>query len=222
MQKTKILLVEDDETASFLMQNFLEDCDFLVMPVFTVTDAISHLQINHYDLLLLDLNLPDFTGFDLLSKIKTTIAIPIIITSAHSDTTSIVKAFKFGVHDYIVKPVNFLELEARIWGLLGRYDNIKIDKKKKHLFEIQNNQILFNDKYINLTPLEFDILSFFIKNIEQVISRDLLVKSIPSIKSHRLLDNHIKNIRKKIEEDSSKPKYLRTIYATGYILHRQF
>ncbi len=221
LSKTKILLVEDDETASFLMKTFLEDSGFFVQAVFTITDGIAYLQNNDYDLLLLDLNLPDFSGFDLLSKIKTTIAIPTIIITAYNDTNLIVKAFKYGAHDYLVKPVNFVELEARVWGLLGRYNNIKINIEDNSLFQIRNTQIFFKDKLLTLTALEFEILSFFINHIEQTISREILIEKISALKSPRLLDNHIKNIRKKMEIDSDKPQHLKTLYGVGYILKQE-
>ncbi len=219
LKKPRILIIEDDETASFLIANFLKESGFLVDTVATATDGISHLNNIKYTLLVLDLSLPDFSGFDVLSSIKTSIAIPTIIVSAYGDTDTKVKAFKYGANDYLTKPIDFLELEARIWALLSRKENIKLqDDQDKSIFAIEKNQIFFKDRVLQLTAVEFEILSLFIKNSGQIVSRDLLTYSISSIKSHRLLDNHIKNIRKKIEEDSSKPIYLKTEYGVGYRL----
>ncbi|MCK5294606.1 MAG: response regulator transcription factor [Arcobacteraceae bacterium] len=219
IEKINILIVEDDETASFLLQSFLQDCDFCVDCVYTITDGISYLKNKKYDLLLLDLSLPDFSGFELLSNINNSIVIPTIVISAYSDTNTKVKAFKYGANDYLTKPIDFIELEARIWSLLSRKENINLqDKNKNEILKIDKNQIYFKNQILNLTALEFDILSYFIKHKGEIISRDLLTNSISSVKSHRLLDNHIKNIRKKIEEDSSKPNYLKTEYAVGYKL----
>jgi len=219
MRDIKILIVEDDETASYLMKSFLEDCDFLVDTVSTVTDGVSYLKNNNYTLLLLDLNLPDFSGFDLLSNIANSVAIPTIVISAYSDTKTKVKAFKYGANDYLTKPIDFLELEARIWALLSRKDNIKlVPVEEDVIFKIDLNQIYFKNEILHLTALEFDILSYFINHKGQIISREQLTNSIASVKSHRLLDNHIRNIRKKIEEDSSKPVYLKTEYGLGYRL----
>ena len=219
MNKYNILIVEDDEITSYLMSDFLKNCGFLVDCVYTVTDGISYLKNKKYDLLLLDINLPDFNGFELISNIKNKIAIPIIVTSAYNDTDSKVKAFKFGVHDYLSKPIDFLELEARIWSLLSRNDNIKLrDEDPSSAFKIEERQIQFKNKYLDLTNIEFEILSLLIKNKNQVISRDLLSNSLSSISSQRSLDNHIKKIRKKIEEDTSNPKYLKTEYGMGYKL----
>ncbi len=219
MEKYQILIVEDDEISSFLMCDFLESCGFLVDCVYTVTDGISYLKNKKYDLLLLDLNLPDFSGFELISNIKNKIAIPIIVTSAYNDTETKVKAFKFGIHDYLSKPIDFLELEARIWSLLSRNDNIKLqDENNTLLFKIEQREILFQNKYLDLTNIEFELLSLLIEKKNKVISRDILTNSLSSISSHRSLDNHIKNIRKKIEEDTSNPQYLKTEYGMGYKL----
>jgi len=218
MQNIKILIVEDDETASYLMKSFLEDCDFTVDTVSTVTDGVAYLKNNNYDLLLLDLNLPDYNGFDLLSSIKNSVAVPTIVTSAYNDTKTKVKAFKYGANDYLTKPIDFIELEARIWALLSRKENIKLTPiEEDSIFKIDSHKIYFKDDVLNLTALEFDILSYFINHAGQVISREQLTNSIMSVKSHRLLDNHIKNIRKKIEEDSSNPFYLKTEYGLGYM-----
>ncbi len=219
MEKYNILIVEDDEIASFLMSDFLKGCGFLVDCVYTITDGISYLKNKKYDLLLLDLNLPDFSGFELISNIKNKVAIPIIVTSAYNDTDTKVKAFKFGVHDYLSKPIDFLELEARIWSLLSRNDNIQLkEESTAKLFKIEDRQIQFQNKYLDLTNIEFEILSLLIENKNKVISRETLTDSLSSISSNRSLDNHIKNIRKKIEEDTSNPKYLKTEYGMGYKL----
>jgi len=219
MQDIKILIVEDDDTASYLMKSFLEDCDFSVDTVSTITDGIAYLKNNNYDLLLLDLNLPDFSGFDLLSSISNTVAIPTIVISAYNDTKTKVKAFKYGANDYLTKPIDFIELEARIWALLSRKENIKlIPTEEDAIFKIDSNKIYFKEDVLHLTALEFDILSYFINSMEQIVSREQLTNSVPSVRSHRLLDNHIKNIRKKIEQDSSNPLYLKTEYGLGYRL----
>ncbi len=215
MEKIKVLIVEDNEEISFLIQNFLNGCGFFTNAVYTATDGISYLKNNHYDILLLDLNLPDYNGYDLLSSVRKDIAIPVIVISAYSDLDTKLKAFRYGASDYMVKPIEFLELEARIWALLSILGKIKSDEKVS-LFTIEQNNILFKNEIINLTSLEFKILSFFINNQGLSISRDAILEVLPTVNNHRLLDNHIKNIRVKIEPDKSKPIYLKTEYGVGY------
>ena len=106
MQTNKILLVEDDEMTSELMCDFLNECGFDVTPVFTVTDGISYLNNYRYSVLILDINLPDFNGFEILKNIKNRISLPVIVISAYSNIKSKISAFKYGASDYMVKPVN--------------------------------------------------------------------------------------------------------------------
>jgi len=217
MHTAKILLVEDDEMASELICDFLVECGFDVTPVFTVTDGISYMNHHDYDLMLLDINLPDFSGFEILKSMKNRISMPVIITSAYSDTQHKISAFKYGASDYMVKPLDLEELEARIWVQLGKHSEIR-DEEEKALFQIRDSVILFKEKPVDLTTIEFEILSQLIRHKNQTVSREALVSSLSSISSHRSLDNHIKNIRKKIGDNGSKAHYLKTEYGIGYRL----
>ncbi len=217
MDVVKILIVEDDEMAANLMKEYLEDCTFVVECVHTITDGLSFIQQNDYHILLLDLNLPDFNGLDMLKSIKNRVAIPVIIISAYSDTPTKVQAFRYGASDYMVKPIDMEELEARIWAIMGRHSCMQTENEK-NIFEIKNNRLLFNQKILDLTNLEFELLSILIQNKNQTISREALVKSLSSLSSHRSLDHHIKNIRKKISDDGNSTMYLKTEYGVGYRL----
>ena len=219
MNTSKILLLEDDELASEIIYNYLKSCDFHVTPVFTATDAIAYLKHEHYDLLLLDINLPDFNGFEVLKSIRNIITLPIIITSAYSDTKSKLLGFKYGASDYMVKPLDLEELEARIWLQLGKSSEIKTEDEKI-LFEIKDCNIYFQNKKLELTTIEFEILSMLIQNTNLVMKREDLVASLSSLSSHRSLDNHIKNIRKKIGDNGNKAIYLKAVYGVGYSLQR--
>ena len=218
MKKTRILVVEDDELAAQIIENYLIECGFDIFVVFTATDSISYLKNEHFDILLLDINLPDFTGYEVLKSIKNNISIPIIITSAYSDTKSKLTAFKYGASDYMVKPLDLEELEARIWLQLGKYSEIKIEKDTR-VFDINDNTIYFKKEPLHLTTIEFEILSILIKNSNQPTKREELLSSLSSLSSPRSLDNHIKNIRKKIKDDGASSIYLKTEYGVGYILH---
>jgi len=217
MQTTEILLVEDDELASEIIYDFLLDCGFNITPVFTATDALANVKNRHFDLVLLDINLPDFNGFEVLKSIKNQLSLPIIVTSAYSDTKSKLLAFRYGASDYMVKPLDLEELEARIWIQLGKNSQIKtVDEKK--LFEIKESTIYFEQKALDLTTIEFEILSTLISNANLTMKREDLVSALSSLSSQRSLDNHIKNIRKKIGDNGNKAIYLKTVYGVGYAL----
>jgi DNA-binding response OmpR family regulator len=215
----KLLLIEDDELASELISDFLVDCGFSVETVFTATDGVARVKHEGYDLLILDINLPDFNGYEVLKNIKNRVSIPIIITSAYNDTKSKLLAFKYGASDYMVKPLDLEELEARIWLQLGKNSEIKTFEEKK-VFEIKEDKIYFQQNILNLTTIEYEILEIFIKNMNIIIRREELVESLSCLSSQRSLDNHIKNIRKKIGDNGTQARYLKTEYGVGYKLQQ--
>jgi len=219
MKNLKILIVEDDELASELITNYLTDADFDVTAVFTATDGMSHAKQGDYDILLLDLNLPDFNGFEVLKGIKDTVPIPTIVLSAYSDTKSKILAFRYGANDYMVKPIDMEELEARIWVQLSRHSTIKVkEEEEKSLFVIDSFNIYFKDALLDLTSIEFKILSLLIRHRNQTLERKELLRLLSDLSSDRSLDNHIKNIRKKLGDTGKKNMYLRTEYGVGYKL----
>ncbi len=217
MDALKILIIEDDELACELVSSYLTDCGFDVTAAFTAADGISLAGQSHFDVLLLDINLPDFNGFEVLKSIKETTPIPTIVLSAYSDTKSKVLAFRYGANDYLVKPIDMEELEARIWVQLSRNSAIKTDQEDG-AFSIKDFTIYFKGKVLDLTAIEFKILSLLIKHKNQVIERKALVELLSSLSSERSLDNHIKNIRKKLNDTGKKNTYLRTEYGVGYKL----
>jgi len=218
MKLPKILLVEDDELASEVISTYLIDCGFKIDYVFTATDGVAYIKHEGYDLLILDINLPDFNGYEVLKNIRKHTSLPVIVTSAYSDTKSKVMAFKYGASDYMVKPLDLEELEARIWVQLSKNSEIKTQNEKA-TFEIVDSKILFKQSMLDLTTIEHEIMSILIQNKNQTIKRDDLVDALSSISSHRSLDNHIKNIRKKIGDNGNKSTYLKTEYGVGYRLN---
>jgi DNA-binding response OmpR family regulator len=117
----------------------------------------------------------------------------------------------------MVKPVDLEELEARIWVQLSKTSEIKTEDERK-VFEIKEGTIYFKQSPLNLTTIEFEVMEILIKNANQVVKREELVESLSALSSQRSLDNHIKNIRKKIGDNGSKSNYLKTEYGVGYIL----
>jgi len=215
MDLVRILYIEDDLTSAKYLTEFLQEYGFEVEHTDTITSGLSLLNQSDFDLILLDLNLPDFDGFELLKSSDST-ALPIIIISALNDTNTKVKAFRYGASDFMVKPIDLLELEARIWSHLKRYGKIEIKKQDSKVFYIKNNQAYFHDEIVDFTPVEFDIFQILLKNKNQTITRERLTDALSSVSSHRTLDYHIKNIRSKIKDDSKNPKYLKTEYGVGY------
>ncbi|MGE4457353.1 MAG: response regulator transcription factor [Arcobacteraceae bacterium] len=211
-----ILLIEDDHETALLLKEYLDDVDFSVDIFDTVTSAISSINFKDYSSILLDINMPDFNGFEVLKFLsKNKINIPVIVISAYSDKNIKLQAFKLGANDYMVKPIDPEELEARIWVQLRNHTDLTVEKTKT--FEISENTIYFDAEPLNLTKTEFDILSLLIKNKNSVVKRDYLLDFLSSISiNNRSLDYHIKNIRKKLKDNATNPKYLITEYGVGY------
>jgi len=216
MKKIKILIIEDNDETVLWLDEYLKECGFLVDSVSTATDALSHIKHSHYDLILLDLNLPDFDGFEVLKKIKYTSSLPVIIISGDKDVETKVVAFKYGASDYMTKPLALKELEARIWSLLGRNTQIELPTQSK-VFVIEGSIIYFLDTPLKLTSMEFEILSTLIEYQNMIVTREMLAQSCSSFASQRSFDYHIKNIRKKLTH-KEQVEYLKTIYGQGYML----
>lgn len=218
MIKNRILVIEDDNETALWTKEFLEESGFDVTHFSTVTDAVSNVTFNKYDLILLDLNLPDYDGFELMKFInKNKISIPAIVISAYNDIKTKLQAFKYGASDYMTKPIDLEELEARIWVHLNKSSNFSFDKKID-IFKKKDSTIMFNEKALKLTKIEFDILSILLGNKNRLISREELAKQLSSKANERSLDYHIRNLRKKIGDDGSNPQYLVTEYGMGYKL----
>ncbi len=220
MNRVKILYIEDDMTAAKYIVEFLTGYGFEVEHTDSISSGISFLNQKEFDLLLLDLDLPDFDGFELLKSDESS-SLPIIVISAIADTTTKIRAFRYGANDYMVKPIDLLELEARIWAHLSRCSKVcvpKKDKDKRDIFRIKNSQLYFQTKAIDLTPIEFEIFQILLKNKNKTVTREILTETLSSVSSHRALDYHIKNIRSKIEKESKNPRYLKTQYGVGYKL----
>ena len=217
--KYKILLIEDDEFTAALIKDFLEEYSFEVQIVNTVTSAISNIKFEKYSIIILDINIPDFNGFEVLNFLnKNKINIPTIVASAYSDKNSKLQAFKLGAVDYMVKPIDPEELEARIWVHIKNISNFT-EKMEKKAFQLINGMIYFEEEFLKLTKTEFDILKYLIENKNSVVKRDELLKCLSSvIQSERSLDYHIKNIRIKIGDNGANPRYLITEYGIGYKL----
>ncbi len=220
MLNNKILIVEDDELAIVYLKESLEDCGFIVDVVLTITDAISTINFTKYDLILLDLNLPDYSGMELLKKLNIDkIMIPVIIISAYSDIDIKLHAYKLGAYDYLTKPINLQELEAKIWVYLKTTSQqIPKSQKNSNVFRIVENNIIFKDNILKLTKIEFSILSILIKNKNNIVSRKVLSKELASKSNESTINYHINNIRKKLDDNGSVPIYLVTEYGAGYKL----
>lgn len=201
-----------------LIVDYLKDYDFECDAFVYPKEVLEHLKNNqYYDIVILDLMLPDMDGFDLFKKIKNICNVPIIISSARGDIGNKIHGFELGADDYLAKPYEPRELVLRIEHILKK-------SKKTHNtvngFEIdeENMSVMLDDYAIELTKIEFEIFIFLIKNINKVSSREQIINatSLDDDTKNRTIDMHISNIRMKIGDDSKEPQYIKSVWGIGY------
>jgi two-component system OmpR family response regulator len=216
----KLLMIEDDIKIAELLVQFLEQNEFLVTHVIKPSIALETLANKTFDIIILDLTLPEMDGLILCKTLKNMYNIPIIISSARSDISDKLQALDDGADDYLPKPYDPRELIARIKNVLKRSGVVVTENSDSPFrLEEQSTQIYFNDTLLDLTRAEYQILKLFLDNIGQTIERSDLANSIDS---HRFesgvesINVLIGRLRKKIETDSARPIYIKTVRGIGY------
>ena len=219
----KILIIEDDEAIKIGLKYYLEQESFDIVTAANGEDAIKEIKKNmDISLILLDINLPDISGFELFKKIKEINNFPIIFLTANDLEVSIVMGIDMGADDYITKPFKARELVSRINSVLRRYDNKDVNKIKIKNIEIDLKQakVFKNGIDVMLTALEYKILLSLALNPNTIFTREKLLADIWDVNEEFVNDNtltvYIKRIREKIEDDITTPKIILTIRGIGY------
>ncbi len=214
-----ILMVEDDEDIALTLERFLKRHDMDVYVVASAMAAFNVLEVDHYDLILLDLTLPGMDGLEFCHQIRQQINTPIIISSARSDVNDKVVAFDYGADDYLPKPYEPRELIARINSVMRRYSQ---EEKPIHsTFQLHQlrREIVKQGIHLELTQAEYELLALFIQNPSRALSRDYLLNNSDSISAEsgpRTIDVIINRLRSKIESDPKKPRFIKSIRGYGY------
>ncbi|EPS1206321.1 response regulator transcription factor [Campylobacter jejuni] len=221
---TNILMIEDDLELAEITAEYLEKFDMKVDIAHEPYIGLSKLALKEYQLIILDLSLPGLDGLEVCEEIRKKYDAPIIVSSARHDITDKVNALELGADDYLPKPYNPKELQARIKSHLRRISNTKsaIAKSVKDLVYDQYKHIItMKGQELTLTNAEFDILSYLIKKEGGVVSREELVYNCSSISedsSNKSIDVIISRIRQKMGDDPKTPKYIHSIRGIGYKL----
>jgi len=221
MKGSNILVVEDEAKIAEIVKTYLKKEGFNVTVADTGQKALSVLK-KGFDLIVLDLRLPDISGEDICRTIRKDSDLPIIMLTAKSDEEDRIKGLGIGADDYVVKPFSPRELVARVKALLRRVKGSKesISFNKGSLtIDSTSFEVIKNDLLVVLTPTEFKLLRCLAQHPGQVFTRLQLVNVILGYDFEgydRTIDAHIKNIRHKIEDDPKVPSYIKTVYGIGY------
>lgn len=214
-----ILLIEDDRPLNKAISVYFKKEKFYVLSCFSGQEALDILSQNNLDLIILDINLPDLSGFDLIEQIKIINSnIPILILSACDLDSDILHGFNLGAEDYVTKPFNIEILHKKINVILKRNTKNTFYKDDHLFFDKNTSKLVIDNKEIKLTPLEFKLLSLFLENQNQILLKERIIEKIWDVNEnyvdeHTLLVN-ISRLRNKIEDD--KHHYIKTVYGLGY------
>ena len=224
---TNILMIEDDLELAEILTEYLEQFDIQVTTAEDPFIGLSTLSVQDFDLIILDLTLPGIDGLDVCKEIRKKYSTPIIISSARHDITDKVTALDNGADDYLPKPYNPMELQARIKSLLRRNQQPSSSNHKVETIEVPLDLIVnenamtikFHGNELSLTGAEYGILSYLIKKDGGVVSREELIYNVDAISedtSNKSIDVIIGRIRHKLNENSKEPKYIQSVRGIGY------
>lgn len=222
-----IFLLEDDEAIGIGLTYSLENEGYNVTLAKSVKEAEKIIDEKEFSLYILDLTLPDGSGYDVCKRIKAKGDLPVIFLTAYDDEVNVIMGFELGADDYISKPFRVKELMLRIKSVMRRYSNetsdgiIKINNLKINTNEAK---VYKNNEEIILTAMEYRLLLILLSNRGKVLSRTALLENIWDVAGDFVEDNtltvYIKRLRDKIEEDPAKPEFIKTVRGLGYVIEK--
>lgn len=224
---SKILIIEDEEAIAELEKDYLELSGFEVEIANRGDVGLKKALEEEYDLVILDLMLPEVDGFEICRQVRDKKNTPIIMVSAKKDDIDKIRGLGLGADDYMTKPFSPSELVARVKAHLERYNRlIGSGRPKNDIIEIRGlkidktaRRVWVNGEEKPFTTKEFDLLTFLAENPNRVLTKDELFRKIwdmESVGDIATVTVHIKKIREKIEFNTAKPQYIETIWGVGY------
>jgi len=220
-----IFLLEDDDAIAMGLTYSLEGEGYTVTLAKSVREAFEIIDKSEFSLYILDLTLPDGSGYDVCKRIKSQGDLPVIFLTAYDDEVNVVMGFDLGADDYISKPFRLKELMARIKSVLRRYNKEFSDGiiRIKNLTINTNEAKVYKDNSeIILTAMEYRLLLILLNNRGKVLSRNQLLENIWDIDGAFVEDNtltvYIKRLRDKIEESPTRPEFIKTVRGLGYVI----
>lgn len=230
-KKHKILIVEDEESIRKFIKINLERNNFTVTEVFTGEEGLKKAQYEKIDVVILDIMLPGIDGYGVCEILREEYPkMGIIMLTAKSQDVDKIMGLEYGTDDYMIKPFNPMELVLRVKSLLRRIDTSKIEENKEiiedgpYKIDIYSRKFYKNNEEIELTPTEYAIIKIFIENPGKAFKRDEILNWIwgyDFFGDSKTVDVNIRRLRAKVEDDSSNPKYIQTVWGVGYRWRRR-
>jgi DNA-binding response OmpR family regulator len=227
MTKT-ILIVDDEKRLVSLVESYLTQEGYRVVTAHDGKEALLVARHEHPDLIILDLMMPEMDGYGFMRAHRAEQNTPIILLTARVDDDERVIGLELGADDYVTKPFRPRELIARVRAVLRRAGNTEPTAKVLQAADIrldrETRQVKVYDRFVDLTPSEFDLLAALMSSPGRVFSRLDLLDIIQGIRYEgyeRTIDTHIKNLRAKIETEARDPHYIETVYGIGYRFTRE-
>lgn len=225
---SKILVIEDEDKIREVIIAYLNKAGYRACEAIDGQSAMHEIDKQPFDLIILDLMLPDINGELLCRQIRGTNPVPIIMLTAKASLNHRIQGLSAGADDYIVKPFDPHELLARVRSVIRRTnhhellaDRLEYGNGRLSL-DSQAKQVYINQEPINLTPNEYKLLVVMARNAERTLSREQLIDMVMGIDFEgdaRTIDQHVKNLRQKLEEEAKNPMFIQTVFGAGYRFH---
>ncbi len=222
----KVLVVDDEKLIVKGIRFSLEQDGMEVDCAYDGEEALEAAKKKEYDVVLLDVMLPKLTGFEVCQQIREFSSMPIIMLTAKGDDMDKILGLEYGADDYITKPFNILEVKARIKAIMRRSSKKSSEASAAKVvthgglkIDCESRRVYVNNKEVNLTAKEFDLLELLIFNPNKVYSRENLLNTVWGYDypgDVRTVDVHVRRLREKIEDNPSEPKYIHTKWGVGY------
>jgi DNA-binding response OmpR family regulator len=221
-----ILIIEDDINIAELERDYLKLNGYKAEVVHDGAQGMQKAVSGIYDVIIVDLMLPNKSGYEIIKEVRKKLEIPVIVVSAKSEDIDKIRGLDYGADDYLTKPFSPAELVARIKSHIKRYERLKGNDVANEIIvhrglEINTgaHKVFVNGKELQMTTKEYELLFFLASNPNIVFSKEQLFDSIWSDEYYgdtATVPVHIQKIRKKVEKDSSNPEYIETLWGTGY------
>lgn len=225
MSEQTILVVDDEEAIAEAVRARLESEGYQVVVAYDGPQAIEKHVEHRPDLVVLDLMLPGMDGLEVCKAIQRNSWTPVLMLTARTEEADKVAGFAVGADDYLTKPFSLRELAARVKAILRRMERIEAERDTGPIehnglaIDPHRRRVSIDGEEIGLTPLEFEILLALARDPGVVLSRDQLMDKVWGYRDYaggRVVDSHVARIRRKLGEDGSEPRFIRTVHGVGY------